>query len=281
MNDENQKDLNIPQTQPLASSQNPIQPTQSVEETSPPASPNLTPSQSPGTVTISENKGRGFSVFVFFGVLLILAVWGIVGYLYFQNQKMKTPSEPTNTTASLPTSTPTPSFAKDQAKIKNGSVVREIPGSDTQTLINKEDFNSTGITGFARVVVSPDDSKLCFESWPPAPEPALYYANLNGSGVVEVSPNRQNCLWSSDSKKLFYLNSSSASSGTNIYTYTLELSEEEELTSSSVETGVIRRFELVGLSADETKVICSYEDVATEAVGECEIDIESKEVTYL
>ena len=281
MNDENQKDLNIPQTQPQVMPQNPIQHTQSIEETSPPASPNLTPPQSPGTVTIAENKGRGFSVFVFLGVLLILAVWGIVGYLYFQNQKMKAPSEPTNTATTLPSSTPTPSFAKDQVKIKNGSVVREIPGSDTQTLINKEDFNSTGITGFARVLVSPDDSKLCFESWPPAPEPALYFANINGSGVVEVSPNRQNCMWSSDSKKLFYLNSSSAGSATNIYMYTLELSEEEELTSSSVQTSVTRRFELVGLSADETKVICSYEDAATEAVGECEIDIESKEVTYL
>ena len=281
MNDENQKDLNIPQTRPQAVPQNPIQHTQLIEETSPPASPNLTPPQSPGTVTIAENKGRGFSVFVFLGVLLILAVWGIVGYLYFQNQKMKAPSEPTNTATTLPSSTPTPSFAKDQVKIKNGSVVREIPGSDTQTLINKEDFNSTGITGFARVLVSPDDSKLCFESWPPAPEPALYFANINGSGVVEVSPNRQNCMWSSDSKKLFYLNSSSAGSATNIYMYTLELSEEEELTSSSVQTSVTRRFELVGLSADETKVICSYEDAATEAVGECEIDIESKEVTYL
>ena len=88
-------------------------------------------------------------------------------------------------------------------------------------------------------------------------------------------------MWSGNSKYVFYLNNPSNNSNTNIYVYNFELSSEEELTSSSFEKGKVRRFELVGLSADETKLICRYEDVETETVGECEIDISTKEVTYL
>ena len=96
-----------------------------------------------------------------------------------QNQKIKKGETSENINSNLtPTSTPTPSFSPDQVKIKNGSVVREIPGGETTILVDKENYDSTGITGFAKVVVSPDETKICFESWPPAPEHALYSIGL-------------------------------------------------------------------------------------------------------
>src|SRR3989304_5022143 len=111
-------------------------------------------------------------------------------------------------------------------------------------------LESSGITGFARVVVSPDNQKICFESWPPAPEPAMYIANIDGSEIVEVNPNRQSCLWKSDTKGVFYINTTSTTSPVNIFYFDLASQEETNVTAESVTEGTVRRYKIVGLSGD-------------------------------
>jgi hypothetical protein len=136
----------IPQNQPLN------QP-QTTPTTPPPSAPNVTPPQVPtGSIqTPPENSmspqsivgphengsGKGFKIFVIIGVLIILAVWGGVVYLYFQNKSLKDevqePQKETETTQV----TPTPEFTPDQVKIKSGNVIREKPSGEITILVNK------------------------------------------------------------------------------------------------------------------------------------------------
>ncbi|OGM07989.1 hypothetical protein A2159_03855 [Candidatus Woesebacteria bacterium RBG_13_34_9] len=233
----------------------------------------------------SSEGGSGFKVFLIIGILFILAIWGGVGYLYFQNKNIKDKSNEEKIINVTPQVTPTPGFTPDQIKIKSGSVIREKPGGETTVLVDKNNYESTGITGFLKVAVSSDNQKICFEAWSPAPEPALYVSNIDGQNVIEVSPNRQNCLWSKDSKSVFYVNTSSKTSPVNIFKYNLELAAESDLTGNSVPAGVVRRYEIVGLSADGTKIICKFENLGgaakTETMSQCEVDLETGEVNSL
>ena len=260
---------------------NPVQPINPVPkmDNEPPQSPQ----PSAQFTGVSKKSGSGFKFFVIFSIIVIVVIYAGVAYLYSQNQKLKNGSE--NTDAQLtPTLTPTPAFSPDQIKVKNGSVVREIPQGEVIVLIDKEKYESTGITGFAKVAVSPDETKICFESWPPAPEPALYVATITGFDIEEVSPNRQNCVWTQDSNRIIYVNSSSKTTPANIFLYSLEDNVETNLTKDSVPEGSVRRYEIVGFSADGGKIICTYEDVGgTEEGlgGECEIDLTSLTVSFL
>src|SRR3989344_30728 len=233
--------------------------------------------------SVGKKGGSGFKIFVIIALLIIAGIYSVVGYLYFNNQKLKAGSS-SNETTETPSVSPTPAFSADQIKIKNGSVVREIPGGDATTLVAKGDYESTGITGFARVVVSPDNQKICFESWPPAPEPAMYIANIDGSEIVEVNPNRQSCLWKSDTKCVFYINTTSTTSPVNIFYFDLASQEETNVTAESVTEGTVRRYKIVGLSGDGGKVICTYENLGSDspsAEGECEINVNTLQVTLL
>lgn len=234
----------------------------------------------------NSNGGNGFKIFVIIGIVIILAVWGGVGYLYLKNKNAKNESSSDyQTQEEIVEATPTPEFTPDQIKIKNGSVVRERPGGETNVLVDKKEYPSTGITGFLKVNVSPDEAHLCFESWSPAPDPALYISDVSGQNVVEVSANRQNCLWSNDSKNIYYTNTSTKTSPVNIFSYNLENALETDLTSVSVPSGVVRRFEIVGLSADGSKIICKYENLggaaATETMSECEVNLETGTVNSI
>ena len=193
-------------------------------------------------------------------MVIIVIIYGVVAYLYFQNRNIEKDEEGDNQTPQDQIS-PTPEFSADQVKIQDGSVVSDKPGTELQILINKDDYESTGITGFAKVTVSPDNTNLCFESWPPAPEPALYLSRVDGSEVTEVSPNRQGCIWASNGSKIYYINTAASSSPVNIYSFVLSSKSEENLTIGTIPEGVIRRFGIVGLSADSSKLICKYEDI--------------------
>jgi hypothetical protein len=228
------------------------------------------PSGLPTPTAITTQPPKRFSKTQILFTILIIAtviIWGSVAYLYLQNQKIKDQlssekesSEQLFTTVT-PTPVPTVAFSPDQIELVNGSVVRKFPNGELGMLIDKEDYESTGITGFARVTVSPNDQKLCFESWPPAPEPALYYSDIEGGNVNEVSPNRKNCIWSSDSKSLIYTNDSTPSASIDIYIYDIATGEENNMTKDSSSETVSRQYEIVSLSADGSKVICKYVDL--------------------
>jgi hypothetical protein len=226
--------------------------------------------------------GVGFKIFVIVALIIIAGIYSVVAYLYINNQSLKNKDSGTPE-PQVPTESSEPEFSPDQVMIKNGSVVKEVPGRETQTLVAKENYEGTGITGFFRVSVSPDEKNMCFESWAPAPEPALYISSIDGSNVIEVNPNRQNCLWRPDSQGIFYINTSSASTASNIYFFDLASEVEKNLTSESVTPGAVRRFQVVGLNSDSTSLICTYSDVSTEleTPKDCEINLSTLEVTLL
>lgn len=233
----------------------------------------------------TNGGGRGFKIFVTLGILVTLIVWAAVGYIYMQNNKMKKESPDISNLETMDQITPTPAFDPNQIKIRSGNIVNEKPGGETVVLVDKKDYPSTGITGFLKLAVSPNNQKICFESWSPAPEPALYISNIDGQNVLEVSPNRQNCLWSNDSNTIYYINIGSNTSPVNIFSYDINEGFEKDMTSESVPAGVVRRFELVGMSADGSSLICRYENLGgaakSETITECRVDIETGVVSEL
>lgn len=238
-----------------------------------------TPVQSVITTPPEKPASSKFSIFVGFLIVVTLAIYGFVGYLYLQNSQLKKEikEKSSGQLSGTPTVTPTPEIGLE-IKIVNGNVVEVAQSGETKTLVNKADYPSTGITGFAKVAVSPDAKMFCFEAWPPAPEPALYLADIDGSNLMEVSPNRKDCYWTSDSQKIVYTNTSSDSTPVDIFIYDIAKDEEKNLTGGLTGEGFIRFYEIVGLSEDGGKIECKYSETTSAAEGtttegNCEINL--------
>lgn len=266
-----------------------------VKEETPTATPptpqsttfNPQPEPQPETAQALTTGGGGsnskFGFFVILGIIVAVLVWGGVTYLYLDTQSLKkAKSEKTAEVPQEPTPIPTPSFSPDQIQIKNGSVVQAIPNAETTTLVDKADYKTTGITGFAKVLVSPDNSFICFEAWPPAPAPALYVATIKGESVVKVGENYKSCIWNPDSKSILYINSAPLDKPTNIFSYELSSGIVKNVTEKTQTEGE-RAYSIVGLSADATKLICRYVDLesVTNPKNEvtCQIDLKTFAVT--
>lgn len=250
---------------------------------------NVPPTQGALVTNQSSKTFSKFKIFITAAVIVIIAIYSVVTFLYFQNKKLKAnlPVSPIQEEpvadegpSNLPTVVPSPVASADTVKILNGNVIIQASiDSESKILIDKSNYSSTGITGFARVVVSNDGQMLCFESWPPAPEPALYLSKSDGSEVKEVSPNRQNCLWSKDDTKLFYSDYASKTLSKNIYFYDIASEEEKNLTLSTQPATNNRVYDLVGLSADGEKIVCKYTEGKTTS-GVCEVDLTTFEVSF-
>ncbi len=258
-----------------------------------PTGPNLTQSTAkdippnnlitPASVTINPNKKSKFGLFVTIGIVLITLIYGVVFYIYIQNKKIKTGNSALNNSLkNNATITPSPTFIVENVKVIDGNISYQEGNSGTKVLVNKNDYPGSGITGFLKLSISPDKANICFESWSPAPKPALYLSKIDGSNVVEVSSNRKNCIWSPDSKNILYINTISGNSASDIYIYNLEKKEEKNLTFTSSDSNGKKRFDIVGLSADGNRLICTFEylDVKKDG-GQCEINLSSLEMSYL
>lgn len=263
----------------------PVAPIPTATDT-PPADKSTTPppadasSEGPAAITTNSNNGKSkFGFFLIVAIVIAVLVWGGVTYLYLDNQSIKNKnSGSTADVQTVPTVIPTPAFSPDQIQIKNGSVVQVIPNADPVTLVDKSDYKTTGITGFAKVLVSPDNKNLCFEAWPPAPAPALYLSSVKGENVVKVGETYKNCLWSPDAKVIFYLNSAPVDSPVNIFSYDVSTGTEKNITLSTQAQGE-KSYSIVGLSADSSKLICRYIDLesVTNPKKEvaCQIDLKT------
>lgn len=238
----------------------------------------------PSSVTTKLNKKSGFKTFVIIGILIIVIVYSAVLYLYFQNKNGKIGSfklpMPTKKMVTS-TLTPTQSIDPDNIKIIDGNIVFQDRSNQTKILVNKTDYPGSGITGFIKVTISPDKLNMCFETWPPAIEPALYLSTINGSGIIEVNKNRKNCLWTKDGKNILYVNSVKIDSGTNIYRYSLVKKEEEDLTPEKEESTDRVNYSILGLSADGENVICNFEYPDSKKTGgQCEINLSTLEMSF-
>lgn len=247
-----------------------------------PATETLPPN--PATVTTGGGGRSKFGFFALLGVIIAILVWGGVTYLYLDTENIKKKNEETanSVVSQSPTPIPTPTFSPDQIQIKNGSVTQVIPDTEAVILVDKKDYKTTGITGFAKVLVSPDNGLMCFEAWPPAPAPALYYSNIAGENVIKIGENYKNCIWSPDSKSLFYLNTATLDSPVNIYSYNITSGKETNITLLSQDEGE-KAYEIVGLSADSGSLICKYVDLSSvtnpKKEVNCEIDLKTLKVT--
>lgn len=233
----------------------------------------------PVSVTIESKKGKpAFKIFVFIGVLIIVAVYSIVAYLYFQNKNIK--GILSSKISLLKVSpTPTPAFDPKNVVIENGSIVYKEGSGNKKILIDKNAFPTTGITGFAHVLVSPDQKSLCFDSIPPSTKPALFLSSIDGVNAKQVGLNRSKCLWKSDSKTIFYQGKDYGAGNINLYSYSLSNQQETNLTKSAPDSSNTD-FEIVGLSSDESKLICSFKNSSDEE-KQCSIDLTTLEFSVL
>ena len=267
-----------PQSQTPLSAPQTTQPGTGQSTTPPPMMPEVT--------TPKEKKSPPVLFIVL--VVVILLVWGVVAYHYFTNQNTKKESDQTSQRAvsqASPTPEPTPAFNPEDIEIINGSVY-QTTGGDNAILVNKDDYPGTGIAGFATVSVSADNSLLCFSALPPALKPALYYSSIDGTGVIQVGASYKNCTWSNDNSMIAYINDAAADAAVDIFKYDLGSSEEANLTKVSTTSAVFRRYEINGWSDDDTTISCNYQeidpsDTSSEVLGNCEINVETSEVTDL
>jgi hypothetical protein len=249
--------------------------------------PEMTPSSPPPPAVATtpvvgfpqKKKMSGFSLFVILSIILLLGVWGVVGYLYYQNQKLPAEKEATPI-AQVQTPSPTPELDPSQIQISNGSIVRVLSSGESKTLVGKESYPTTGITGFAKVVVSPDKTRLCFEALPPATEPALYLSNVDGSDTALVEKNRNTCTWLSDSTHILYLNAPIGTKAVDVYTYDINTKTEVNQTK---EMQTATRFRQYAVSQTDTIIECQYSIVNASgnklSTGTCQIDSQTGTVT--
>ena len=263
-------------TQPLPNTEDPAQSTvPEIKDT--PSNDFIT------TAGSSETKKSKFGKFVIFGIIFIALIYGAVFFLYTRNQKIK---DSVNNMVSNPifdgggnsepSPTPTPEFSADYVKVLNGNIVYES-GSESQILINKNDFPTTGITGFTRVTVSPDNTKICFEALPPAIETGVYVAKSDGKDQELISSKKSKCIFTHDSKKILY--ESSGTPEKDIFIFDLEAPAEKNLTADPSSEVSSLDFELVALSADGTKAVCNAYNSIDDTTDSCEVDIETGEIS--
>lgn len=234
----------------------------------------------PGSGSTSRSKSK-FGLFVVLGIIVIALIYGGVAFIYLQNKNLiKLPGSPSNNQAAETQLTPTPEFSTDNIKIDAGNISYKTTG-ETRILVNKADYPGSGITGFLKFAVSPDKTKICFESWSPAPKPAMYVSDVGGQNVKEVSSGKRNCTWSPDGKKIFYVSTALPATYSQIFVQDLEKNEETNISETSHANGAKRNFEIVGLSADGTNIICSYtESEPSEEAGQCQISLATSALTY-
>jgi len=230
---------------------------------------------------ISYKKKKGFiDYFIYFVSAVAFLVWVAVIALYFQNKESKETVEKVAEVAS-PTVTLIPE-KKYNITTKNGNVININENGDEEVVVNKGDYESTGISGFIKVSVSPNKKKLCFESWPPSPQPAIYISDIEGAEVSKINANMRNCYWSGDSSKLVYNDVKSEKEATNLFIYDIDSASETLLTvHTATESARPKLHTAVGWSADDKKVLCQYSYQKTpQEVRECEVELETKFVNY-
>jgi len=233
--------------------------------------------QSAMTSVSGEGGGKKFTILIVFLSIIAALIWVGVAYLYYSNTQMTNSSIDEVIEVTPP---PAPSKPSDEIQISNGSVVRlSSATNEEEMLVDKGNFEGTGITGFISVIVSPDEKLMCFSSISPAPAPAMYVASVDGSAVTQVNSNSSGCVWSSDSNSIAFLNNTTDLSAVDVFKYDIATQEVTNLTEDAVSIGTIRRYDLPSWSSSDT-LVATYTDTAglVETKGISTITISTGEI---
>jgi hypothetical protein len=273
-----------PGVQNPMSTQAQAQPAKADIEANVPVTQNVNQEQNNSSVISYTKKRSLIDYFIYAVLILALLIWAVVGVLYFQNRKAKNQEikETTQEITALPSPTPTQKIYN--ISIKNGNIVNSDSQGNEEILVKKEDFAAdVGIVGFSKVNVSPDKKDICFESWSPAPKPALFLSAITGVNPYLVGYNKKNCVWSEDSLLIAYNDIKSAKEGTDLYVFNLENKSEILLTPhTATESAKPKNHIPVRWSENNKKLICKYSFVSAPTKEyNCEVDVETKFVNYL
>lgn len=239
------------------------------------------PAQSLPNAVYTQKKYTGLNIVLVLFTIVALLIWAGVGFLYFDNKRLKQVVD----TEMNPSPTVTPTInpnkvSQEQIKIVAGNVVRTINTDENKILINKEEFPLTGLAGFARATVSPDGTKVCAESLSPSAKPGIYFYDLTTAETKEISPIKEKCLWNNESSILIYETTAPDSTAKDIYFYNVTNSEEVNVTMEYSQDGEIRRYSVDRI--ENNLLSCTiemFDDVTKQKTGEkkCSINISNKE----
>jgi len=270
----------VPKEEPKDSTQNPpVPPTNTAAVTNEASKPGELAS----VFTIEKRKSSTIGKFIIpILIIVMIIIWAGVAYIFLGNRKLKDQKAITLTPASVTKSvTETPTFNENFVKIKNGNVVYESSDSNEKILIDKSSYPESGIIGFSKVVVSPDKTKMCFESWPPATTPELLIADVQGQNSQKIGVNYRNCLWSGDSKKLYFLEYLKGNERTDILVKDLSQTGNPTNLTEDTQTTNNRVYQIIGFSADNSKLICAYNLINFDEIKNCEIDLNTNTFTEI
>ena len=228
-------------------------------------------------IVVEKSKKSVIDVLIFISLIIAFFIWSGVFYLYIQNKNISKQASVTTPTA---TSYITPTITQKLFNIitKNGNIIN-ISENNEEIIVDKNDYKSTGITGFTKVSTSPDKDKICFESWPPSIEPAMYISDINGENVEEISKFKKDCTWSHSGKMVAYDNlTTTKAKVTDIFYYDLESKIEKNLTANlaSTESAKLYNYKVISWSDDDNNILCEFSPISKSSdTKNCEIIISS------
>ena len=257
------------------------------------------PIQAPGddqqvqSVTPPAPKRSIFKTFVIILIVIAIIVYAVVGYLYFTIRDGGETTQTLNQVGTALTSPPSPTpppptpavSVSEQISIISGNIVRQNESNENIVLVNKNDYPGSGIIGFYDVVISPDETGMCFYTIAPSTSPMMYYSDINANEILEVDSNASDCIWTGDSRVFYYVKKYPNLSFTNILNFTPETATSQGITNQSADDEVSdRTYSLTGLSDDGSRLLCSYRTKSEDDIGmdenfDCEIDLATGQVS--
>jgi hypothetical protein len=233
----------------------------------------------PGQVSNEMPSGGGGKkniIVVAVAVILVMAV-GVASYLYFSgaiDMDRFGPSEENSGNGNG--NEPAVNFG-----ISNGNIARLSTFGEDTILVSKEDHEGTGILGFVQVAASPDKSRLCFESLPPAPSPAVYISLSTGEDVRMISSEKRDCMWSPDGTRVIYRDLVQPDKPINIYSYDLDTGTETNITEDH-QNELNKVYEHLGFDENGAVLLCTTrEDIGDTFTTDCRINLETGEYEEL
>lgn len=190
---------------------------------------------------------------------LVLLLLGATGFFVYQNYRVKKQtSKAQPTPAKFPS--PAPKKPSEEIKIIDGNICQVTAPNEIKILVDKNDYQSESISGFDKVIISPDGTKMCFLGYSPVPV-WLYYSNIDGSNVFKAGIG-ENCVWSPDSQKIAFNNHVTDISPIDVLVVDTDSDKVENLTKEVAPEGFIRYYGIPQWSKDAMTITANFKSVS-------------------